>query len=396
MTRYLPSAARKVAAWPIWSHLTVAIALSGVWYLQTAGMFAQTAQAGSKPELKLNTGEEIFQAACIACHGHDGKGTPQSTAGFERPATFPDFTECSSTTPEPNVDWRSIIHKGGPVRGFSEIMPSFTEALTAEQIEKVLQHLRSLCTDRAWPRGEMNLPRAMVTEKAFPEDEAVVTTAINTKGDAGFSNKLIYERRFGARNQIEVGLPFSFQRQPNASWMGGVGDLALGYKRVLAHSVRTGSILSLSGEVALPTGDKARGMGSGVTIFETFVSYGQILPANSFVQFQSGVEVPTHSDDANKAAYWRTAVGKTFRQGGGFGRAWTPMVEALADRELVSGEKTNWDILPQVQVTLSRRQHVRAGLGYKFPVNNTAARVGQVMFYLLWDWFDGGLREGWR
>ena len=75
---------------------------------------------------------------------------------------------------------------------------------------------------------------------------------------------------------------------------------------------------------------------------------------------QSGVEVPTHRDDANKAVYWRTALGKSVRQEMGFGRVWTPMVEVLADRELASGEKTNWDLLPQLQVTLSKRQHVRA------------------------------------
>ena len=172
--------------------------------------------------------------------------------------------------------------------------------------------------------------------------------------------------------------------------------MALGVKQVLFSSLRSGSIFSLSGEVNLPTGDKAKGLGSGVTIFESFASYGQILPGDSFVQVQSGVEIPTHRDDANKAVYWRTALGKSVRQEMGFGRAWTPMVEVLADREFATGEKTNWDLLPQLQVTLSKRQHVRLGLGYKFPVNNTAARAGQVMMYLLWDWFDGGLREGWR
>ena len=80
----------------------------------------------------------------------------------------------------------------------------------------------------------------------------------------------------------------------------------------------------------------------------------------------------------------------------GFGRLWSPMVEVLADRELISGEKTNWDLLPQMQVTLSRRQHIRANVGVRFPVNNTSSRSTQVMFYLLWDWFDGGLREGWK
>jgi hypothetical protein len=29
------------------------------------------------------------------------------------------------------------------------------------------------------------------------------------------------------------------------------------------------------------------------------------------------------------------------------------------------------------------------------PVNNTAGRQIQVVFYVLWDWFDGRLNEGW-
>jgi hypothetical protein len=160
--------------------------------------------------------------------------------------------------------------------------------------------------------------------------------------------------------------------------------------------LKSGSIVSVSGEAVLPTGNKARGLGSGVTIFEAFATYGQILPANSFFQFQGGVELPTHRDDAAKAIFWRSTLGKSFRQGLGFGRLWSPMVEVLADRELLSGGKTNWDVLPQIQVTLSKRQHIRANAGVRFPVNNTSSRSTQVMFYLLWDWFDGGLREGWK
>jgi len=51
--------------------------------------------------------------------------------------------------------------------------------------------------------------------------------------------------------------------------------------------------------------------------------------------------------------------------------------------------------VPQVQVTLSRREHVRGSVGVKVPVTNTDRPV-QVMFYVLWDWFDGRLVDGWR
>jgi len=346
------------------------------------------------PVSSQSTGKEIFLAACAACHGPDGKGTPETTAGFERPATFPDFTDCNATTRETDADWRTIIHLGGPARGFSEIMPSFTEALAADQIDKVIQHLRGFCREPSWPRGELNLPRALITEKAFLEDEAVLQTAIDRSSRV--ANELVYEKRFGIRNQIEVKAAFPFQRQGPRTWAGGAGDLTLGYKRALASSLATGSILSVAGEVKLPTGNRDRGLGSGVTIFEGFAAYGQLLPSNSFLQMQSGVEAPTHRDDAAKAVFWRAALGKTLTQAKGFGRRWSPMIELLADRELGTGARTAWDIMPEMQVTLSKRQHIRANFGVRFPVSQAGARSTQVVFYLLWDMFDGGIREGWR
>jgi mono/diheme cytochrome c family protein len=344
----------------------------------------------------LHTGRDIFFGGCITCHGPDGRGTLRSTIGFEPPSTFPDFTDCSSASREPDHDWKAIITNGGPARGFSEIMPSFAEALTAEQIDMVIQFLRGFCREDSWPRGDLNLPRALVTEKAFPEDEAVVTTGVNTKGSSGTDHTLTYERRFGAGNQIEVSFPFSFQNPDSGGWNGGVGDIALGYKRLLFSSLHSGSILSVQGEAVLPTGNRTKDFGTGVTIFETFVSYGQLLPSRSFFQFQSGAEFPTDTSRVNRAVYWRAVFGRSMNQGEGLGRTWTPMLELLADREFASGERINWDLLPQLQVTLSRRQHIRANAGIRIPANDFDARPVQVVFYLLWDWFDGGLREGWR
>jgi mono/diheme cytochrome c family protein len=355
-------------------------------------LLAQNAKSGG---LKLKSGKQIFLAGCITCHGPDGKGMPKTTLGFEPPATFPDFTDCRAPTREPDLDWKAIITHGGPSRGFSEIMPSFGAALTPEQIEMVIWFLRDFCRDASWPRGDLNLPRALIAEKAFPEDEAVFTTAINAKGASGTDHAFTYERRFGARNQMEVNFPFSFKYQDTGTWFGGVGDIALGYKRLIFSNLRTGSILSVQGEAILPTGNRARDFGTGVTILETFASYGQLLPNRSFFQFQSGVEVPTDTANVNRAVYWRTLFGKSLHQGMGLGRMWTPMIELLADRELATGEKTNWDLVPQFQVTLSRRQHIRANIGVRLPANDFHSRPAQVMFYLLWDWFDGGLREGW-
>ena len=74
---------------------------------------------------------------------------------------------------------------------------------------------------------------------------------------------------------------------------------------------------------------------------------------------------------------------------------WSPMCEFLATRDLIDRAKTDWDVLPQMQVTISKRQHIRADLGVRIPINNTSGRNIQAVFYILWDWQDGRLTEGW-
>src|SRR5437762_582058 len=131
----------EISEWSIWGYLPVFVCFAAVW---CHGIVR--AQI-SDTTLRLKTGKDIFQAACVGCHGPEGKGMPQSTTGFTPPATFPDFTDCNGTTRELNRDWKAVIHNGGPARGFSEIMPSFTEALTADQIQKAVDYLRSFCSE---------------------------------------------------------------------------------------------------------------------------------------------------------------------------------------------------------------------------------------------------------
>jgi len=348
---------------------------------------------GEVGSLQLDTGEHVYKTACVACHGSDGKGTPKSIAGFEPPDSFPDFTRCDQTTAELDNDYRAVIVHGGRYRGFSQIMPSFKQALTPEQINKVIGYLRHFCREQGWPRGELNLPRAMVTEKAYPEDEEVVSTAVNARGAPGVEAHIIHEQRFGKKNQIEVDAPINFQDE-NHTWYGGVGDTTFGVKRVLFSNLSRGSIMALQGSVVMPSGNRARGFGSGTTTFETFAAYDQLFH-NTSIQTQFGADLPRHTEIAPQSIFFNTAIGQTIMADHGLGRAWTPMFEFLADRDLVDGGKTNWDVLPQMQVTISHRQHIRGDLGVRVPVSNTTGRAVQLQLYLLWDWQDGKINEGW-
>lgn len=340
------------------------------------------------PIVSAQTDEDVYRAACATCHGMDGRGAPPEALAFE--AAYPaDLTDCNFATREPDKDWLSVAHEGGPARAFAREMPAFGVALDRAQLQQAIDYARGFCTDRAWPRGELNFPRPYGTEKAFPEDEVVISTS---SADGAVSNKLIYEQRFGARSQFEVIVPFAWRESPGA-WGGGIGDVALGIKHVAFHNLRRGSIFSVAGEVKLPTGSERRGFGSGNVAIEPFVSFGQRLPANSFLHVQTGAEIPLDGDAPNEG-FLRLAGGKMFIPRA-FGRTWTPMIELLGAAELESPQNIHWDAVPQIQISLSRRQHLLACVGVRTPLNDRSTTDSQFVMYVLWDWFDGGLTDGW-
>ncbi len=337
------------------------------------------------------TGKQLFLESCATCHGADGKGAQQSQLGFDTPP--PDFTDCNFATREPDADWIAVAHEGGPVRGFSTDMPAFGEALTKDELQKLMSHIRSLCSDD-WPRGDLNMPRPLVTEKAYPEDELVLASNINVEGSGGVMSEVVYEQRFGVRNQLEVVVPFEYREVRPGNWSGGyIGDVALGVKRAVWHDVNSGSILSLTGEVILPSGDENAGVGSGTTVLEPFFSFGQLLPAGGFLHLQGGAGVPVLRDKAADEVFGRGALGKTFTSGA-WGRAWSPMVELLGAKEFEDNSSVQWELVPQMQVTLNTRQHIMLNVGANIPLDDPG-RTTQFRVYILWDWFDGGFTEGW-
>lgn len=338
------------------------------------------------------TGEQLFKKACAACHGPDGKGQPPDVRGFETEP--PDFTDCHLTTPEADLDWDSIIHLGGRARSFDRIMPSFADELTNEEIGKIISHLRTFCAERGWPRGDLNLPRPFVTEKAFPENEAVLTMTIVPSHEKSVSNDFLYEHRVGRRGQYEINVPLAFQQGSGGTWGAGVGDVAAAYKHVLFDSFTSGSILSAGGEIKFPTGRESKGLGGGVTVFEAFGTFSKTIGQDGFLHVHAGFEAPSDTTKAVKETFWRAAIGKSFMEHR-YGRAWSPMLEVLGVREIVRGATPEWDLLPQLQVSLSDRQHILVNVGVRVPVNERASRGTSVLVYLLWDWFDGTLFDGW-
>jgi mono/diheme cytochrome c family protein len=382
--------------------------------LEGAGDLVLVEDAGPPRALE---GKEIFESRCAACHGVDGRGNPGRQL---LKIDLPDFTDCSFASREPDSDFAAVIHGGGPARGFSaqmpahgkaaskaeideinsrlsggsEPMPALSTGLDQAEIARVISHLRTFCTDERWPRGELNFPRPLLTEKAFPEDEVVITTFANVNREGFVSTHLLFEKRIGARAMVEIDLPVTsreWERGGRTEWYSGIGDLAVGTKYAFLHSVESGSIASLGAEVKAPTGNDDRGLGKGSVVFEPYLAAGQLLPRDSFVQVQLLGEIPTSG--ASEISL-RGTLGKTFTPNL-HGRGWAPMVEVIGVFALGKNSESNLDIVPQIQIPLNRRQHVRLNLGVWIPATRNDERATRVGAYLLWDWFDGGFFEGW-
>src|ERR1041385_3373321 len=339
-------------------------------------------------------GEYIFKNNCATCHGPDGNGPPRSVGGFDAP--LPDFTDCPTNTVEPFGDWNSVVHRGGPIRGLDHHMPAFGDALSDDQIESVVKYLWSLCDDPSWPRGDLNFPRAFFTEKAFPESESVWTTGVTTKGPKAVSNDIVYEHRIKERSQYEMTVPLDFQQpSPGTSWVRGLGDLEFALRRTFFASLDHTAIFAAGGAVTVPTGKEELGLGEGVTVWEPFAMFAKGIGANAFVQVHGGYMASSDRGKVENATYLRQAWGYTYAQDHGFGRAWTPMAEILWSKDAHGGPNVV-DVVPQMQVSLSKLQHILLSAGVSVPATEREGRHPQFLTYFLWDWFDGGLFQYWK
>jgi len=186
------------------------------------------------------------------------------------------------------------------------------EALTSEQIDNVIEYVRGFLRNPHWARGELNLPLAQATEKAYPEDEVILRTAVNARGAPGVANEIVFEQPLGSEKPIEVSVPADVSgSEPHLVRRRGRYRAGPKARDILEPAF--GIIMSLHGEVIAPTGNRLRGLGTGTTTFGMFGTFGS-FPTNTFVQFQGGADLPVHTELAPKSVFWHTAVGQSFVQ----------------------------------------------------------------------------------
>ena len=311
-----------------------------------------------------DSGAELYHAWCAACHGQDAQGTPAASVRTTVPPA--DLATCAASTPEPAERWRGVVARGGAAYGLSLDMPAFGEAATAEQIRWVVRYVRSLCGSAAWPPGELNFPRGFLVEKAFPENELVL---VNHDREQNY----IFERRFGARFQIEAEARTVFDGAANS-----FDGASLAGKLDLWHSPQALAITTLGLEATPRLGRQDRWE------VEPFLAFG--WSPHEVVTVQGQI-VGTWEEQAGIAGFeYRLGVAKDF------GRV-IPMVEAgwVVPRQ---GDHA-LSFYPQLWIQLSRLGHVAGSIGAELPAVGPEPRRPKLIAFLLWDFGDAGLFKGW-
>ncbi len=331
------------------------------------------------------TDRELYEAACASCHGRDGRGAPEGTR-IEVP--LPDFTDCSIVTAETTGNWVALVADGGPALGLSSQMPSFADSLTEEEIREVITYLRGFCPDPSWPVADLNFRRPLLTGKAFPENELVLTVSFEKSRESrSVVNELSFEKRFGARGMVEVALPIAYNAPRGGAATGGAGDLTLAYKHVMLASQQYGAIAALSLGLVLPTGDRDRGLGDGTVGLGPSFRAGKTL--GPFVlQGEIKAVLPADVDKAPRRLLYRAALQFPLSP---LKSGWVPALEFEADTKVEGQAPDVYSLAPMLYKGLSKRGHVALAVGAKIPVAGAQAFDYQINAFLLWEYLDGGL-----
>ncbi|MSR07271.1 MAG: cytochrome c [Gemmatimonadetes bacterium] len=307
-----------------------------------------------------DTGAVLYAKWCSSCHGADGRGVSKTMTRLEVPAA--DLANCRISSAEPEEQWTGIVRDGGEAYGLSLDMPSFGDGASADQITWVVRYLKSLCTDPAWPPGELNFPRAVYSEKAFPENEVVLVAE-------GREQSLIYERRIGPRFQLEGVVRTVLD---GGDVFGGITAAA---KYNLWHSLPRLMIASVGLELTPALGRQAEWE------IEPFLSFGANPGGVTPVQ----AEVLATIEDGFAGATVNFGAGREI------GR-FVPMLEASWAIPRVGPQELT--LAPQLWVQLSRLGHVAASIGIEVPVAGPS-RDARLVAFVLWDFADGALTAGW-
>ena len=298
---------------------------------------------------------------------------------------LPDFTDCIVATAETTANWAGLVRHGGRFLGLSDQMPAFGDVLAEDEIRAVVARLRDFCTTSGYPLGDLNLPRPLFVEKAYPEDEGVLGLDYESARDGRSATwETAIEKRIGARGQIEVAVPGAVVDPDDGPRVAGIGDLGVSYKHALLAEPRWRSIVSGRVAIDVPTGNRRHGVGSGSVVASPQLLSGHDL-GPLVVQTEIAAELPVDPARARRTMVYGVVLQHRW---GPYKKSIVTGVELVETQPLDDGDDSTV-LGPTLYVPLSRRGHVAVGVGAQLPVAGTRPFDWRLGAFFLWEYRDG-------
>lgn len=327
----------------------------------------------------------LYSRACAACHGADGSGLPEdhpNYANFDPPPA--DLTDPLFNSREPAADWALVIKYGGARLGLSQQMPGYEAALSDEQIDDLVGHLKTLADTSRYPPGDLNFLRPILTTKAFPEDEALIINGFERSESENADlllTTLYYGFRFGARFQGEVKANHINPQAERSE----LEEIELGFKWAFYDNLEKQVIWALGLETAIPIEDDSSE--------ERLIPYFSVAKGISdSVTFQGTLRASVFASDLDRGAarlsgifHWMPSI---------WPRSVSPALEFAITEPLQSGADSEISLIPQLYAGLSKGGHVAFSAGVQIPLSDADYKY-RVRTFLLWDIADGPFWRGW-
>jgi len=337
-------------------------------------------------------GRAVFEQHCVACHGADGKGDGPAAAAL--PVKPANLTDCRRTAEDDIEMIDNIVRHGGSYAGMSPVMPAWDKVLTSMEIADVAAYEKSLCDDPDWVPGELGFPRPLITGKAIPEQEVVLSgqytrnvTNLNPGGEKILNFDGSIEYRVSGRTEIELEAPVTMinpdpkNEEPSQS-TAGLGDMAVSFKYVLFFSVEHLTIVSTGLELGLPTGRSNKGLGTGELTWEPYLRAGWRWD-DLILQGDMSVELPQQSANTDSVLVYDLALGYEYEPDPRL--EIVPMVELNTETALngEEGGRTISAVLPELRVDWLTWS---AGAGVQFPFTHLKNDDIQVLFDVTYEY----------
>jgi mono/diheme cytochrome c family protein len=356
---------------------------SRLWTLMLfASLIAAPLQAAD-----LDRGAAVFAANCATCHGQHGSPDPDSALVKALGVVPADFSDTLFNSREGEGEWKLVATHGGAALGFSEVMPAFGGTLSEEDIDNVLAYIKTLGGEHDYPDGSLNLFLPIRTKKAFPEDEWVWKQRYtDQEGDNAWKNTLEYEFRLGRRWQGILEANYTVKGDDSD-----FGHFEPGFKYVLSHNKKKGSIYTLGVQAGVP-------LNSGEHWeFLPYLAMGKIINDEWIFQGSGRLKLDIEDSDHSSAEF----AGIVHWVHTPWPRSVYPALEVVAEVPFETGsgpdkvDAVQWSVLPQARIGISKRGHVAVNVGLELPLNERDRYDWRAYVYLIWDFADGGFFEAW-